>query len=307
LPAWGQAAGDLGISFSPAFSEVEVKADQLRVQYELKLKNHNRFDQNFRLSVVDFGSLDEEGGVAFIGQSTSELEHRYGLASWMTPEKNTVFVPAGGEAKLVVTIDNRASLAPGGHYGAVLATAITDTGQDVVNPRVGVKEVLSSLVLASKDGGARQELKLVQQAGNGTWWRLPTTVALRFQNSGNVHVTPRGVVEVKDPVGTVVQRAAINEGSGVILPESFRRFHTPLMSLQTAWMPGIYQILTTYRYDGTDTTQTITTNVWYCGAVVVWLVALMAALAVAVLAWWLWRPPTWARRLKRSRRKIQTF
>jgi hypothetical protein len=78
--AWG--AGRPGLAVSPAFQSVSVAADVPSVQYEVQLINRNPVDQNFRLSRVDFKALDEQGGVAFLGTSTSELEHKYGLASW---------------------------------------------------------------------------------------------------------------------------------------------------------------------------------------------------------------------------------
>lgn len=294
LLAWSpaaQAAPGRGFTISPAFQEIDIKADQPRAQYSLTLSNQAGADQNFRLSVVDFGSLDEQGGVAFLGQPADELEHRYGLASWMTLEKTAVFVPAGSKIELAVTVDNRASLAAGGHYGAVLATAVTDTGEPAVDPRVGVKQVLSSLVLVTKDGGVEHQLKLVSQVHNGSHWRLPSSIEHRFQNTGNVHLVPRGVTEVKSPTGKVVLRGALNEQSGEILPESFRRYKTPLTKLTAAWMPGRYKVVTTYRYDGTDTTHSLTTGFWYMGTALVWLVLVLALVAAGFLAWWLWLRP----------------
>ncbi len=282
-------AGPVGRGFviSPAFQEVGVAAGQPQAQFQIKLTNRTGQDQNFRLSTTDFGSLDEEGGVAFLGQPTSELQHRYGLASWMTLGSNAVFVPAGASASLTVYIDNRASLAPGGHYGAVLATAVTEGGQPS-GDHVGVQQVLSSLVLADKTGGEVHDLRLVSQTANGQTWRLPGQSEQRFQNAGNVHVIPRGIVEVKDPLGRVVGRGAMNAESGMILPESFRRYQTPLLSIAPAWLPGRYSITSTYRYDGSDQTKTFTTYVWYAGLLIVWIMAVLVAMAIGGLAWWLW-------------------
>jgi hypothetical protein len=299
-PAWmpiaAEASAPVGFVASPALQEVQVRADVPRVEYGLQISNRSNKDQNFRLSVVDFGSLDEEGGVAFLGTPTSELDHKYGLASWMILEKDAVFIPAGKSQQLVITIDNRPSLAPGGHYGAILATAVDEFGRPA-GDRVGVKQVLSSLVLATKEGGANHDLNMVTQTSNAGWVRLPTAVVQRFQNAGNVHVTPRGTVAVKDAAGRVVARGAMNEESAVILPESFRRYKTPLARVGTAWLPGQYRLVTTYRYDGTDQTKSATTSFWYAGLVIVWLAGLGALAAVGGLAWWLWVRP---RRRKRT-------
>lgn len=300
-----------GFVISPAFQQVAVRADQPSAAYILSLRNTTSQDQNFRLSVVDFGSLDEEGGVAFLGQPATELEHRYGLASWMTLEREAVFVPALGQVQIKVTIENKQSLGSGGHYAAVLATAVTDTGQPAADPRVGIKQVLSSLVLATKEGGEVAALNLASQSHDGGWWRLPGTMNFRFQNAGNVHVVPRGRVAVKDSVGRVVKQGALNEASAVILPESFRRYKTSLMSVGNAWMPGIYRIETSYRYDGNEKTKTLVNSFWFVGQLIGWLL-IVGILSVVGGGIWLWRrgfrprlrwPRGWARKWRKRIRR----
>lgn len=286
LAAPAEAASGTGFVVSPAFQEVGIKKDQPVVEYALQITNRNGVDQNFRLSGVDFEALGENGGVAFLGQPTSELEHKYGLASWMKLDRESVVVPAGQSVQLKVTIENRASLAAGGHYGAVLATAVTDGGQ-AVKDGVGVKQVLSSLVLLTKEGAGAPELKLTGQTTNGNWWRLPTVLEQRFQNSGGLHTAPRGVVEMRDPSGRLVARGALNEGSGLILPESFRYYKTALMPMAKAWMPGRYEIVTHYRPDGSEQTKQFRVSLWYAGPVFVWVLLVLVLGAVGVLAWWL--------------------
>jgi hypothetical protein len=291
-PVWSaEPGGGKGFTISPAFQEIKVPSDQDQAQYNLQLTNHTTADQTFRLSVVDFGALDESGGVAFLGAPASELEHRYGLASWMSLEKDAVVIGGGTSAMIIVTIQNRASLSPGGHYGAVLATAVTDTSAAArsTDPRVGIKQVLSSLILAVKEGGGESKLLLRSQMPDGNWWQLPSWVEQRFHNGGNLHVTPRGVTEVRDPLGAVVARGALNDGSKVILPESFRRYITPLIGVAPAWLPGRYAVTTSYRYDGTEQVRSATVHVWYAGMAIVWLVVLSALAAVGLLGWWLWR------------------
>jgi len=280
-----EAASSRGFVISPAFAQLEVRTSQSQVLYALSLRNLTAVDQSFRLSVVDFGSLDEEGGVAFLGQPATEMEHRYGLASWMTLERELVFIPAGEAVQVKATIENKQSLAPGGHYGAILATAVTDTGQAATDPRVGIKQVLSSLVLVAKEGGAVPVLKLASQHHDGGWWLLPRMVDHRFQNAGNVHLVPRGTVEVKSPVGAVVKRGALNEASSVILPESFRRYKTPLLAVASALFPGWYTVVTKYRYDGTEQTKTLVSSFWYAGTIVGWAVILVVMLAVFGGVW----------------------
>jgi hypothetical protein len=117
-----------------------------------------------------------------------------------------------------VTIDNSSSLTPGGHYGAILATAQTAPTDKPMQARVGVLAVLSSLILLVKDGGPPPNLDLKSQTISGRGLQLPSQVDQQFVNAGDVHVVPRGVVQVIDPAGHVVERGALNVNSGIILP-----------------------------------------------------------------------------------------
>lgn len=283
-------AQNQGFIVSPAFQEIILTTGQPQTQYVLQLSNTTARDQNFQLSVVDFGSLNESGGVAFLGTPATELENRYGLAAWMSLGTNSVFLAAGKSSQIIVTIANRPSMSPGGHYGAILATAVSDTGKATGNDsRVNLRQVLSSLVLLTKDGGITANLELVNQSFDRSGFRLPSLATQRFQNTGNVHLVPRGTVVIRDPLGRAIARGALNDGSGSILPDSFRRYQTPIKSIATAWLPGNYQAVTTYRYDGTEQTKTLTTSFWYMGLGIVWLTSLVTVGCISFFSWLFWR------------------
>jgi len=109
---------------------------------------------------------------------------------------------------------------------------------------------------------------------------------------------PRGVTEVKDSFGVVVERGALNEESASILPESFRRYKTKLTVVGKAWLPGRYRLVTTYRADGIAATKSFETSFWYAGALIVWAVAGLALSAVVALVWRLW---WWPRQMRRKK------
>jgi hypothetical protein len=269
-----------GFVVSPIYQNVSIGAQQAQAHYEVTLSNSTAADQSFKLSTVDFGSLNDSGGVAFLGSSTSSFSKKYGLSGWMKLDSDTVAVPQGKSVQIGVSILNSDTLTAGGHYGAILATALTAPDGPAVQPRVGVFEVLSSLLLLIKQGGATPSLSVTAQSADGGWWRMPSSVTDRFQNSGNVHVVPRGVVEVKDPLGKVVMRGSINENSGIILPQMYRKYATPLMAMEAAWVPGRYSVVLSYRFDGTNSTKIFATGFWFLGR---WGIAAVGVLLIFVL------------------------
>ncbi len=264
------------ISVSPAFQDVILPSAIASKDVAVTFTNQSSNAQTFRLSAVDFGSLDESGGVAFLGVPTTELEHRYGLVSWMTIERDSVFIPAAGSIKVVIRIDNRPSLAPGGHYAALLATAIADPGTTIDRTKVNLKQVIASLILVRKEGGAEIGLNaagftLAKQSP----FELPKLAQLRFQNPGNVHVTPRGTVVISDPAGRIVKKGIINENSDIILPQSFRRIKVNLLGISTAWTPGRYTATSSFRFDGNSDMRSSKITFWYLGQGLVLLIGVV--------------------------------
>jgi hypothetical protein len=279
-----QSAG--GLVLTPAFQTVQIKATDARLPFEVTVTNRDKIPQSFGLSTVDFGSLDEEGGVAFLGAPANELEHKYGLAAWLELSQKTITVGAGQTVKVQAAIVNRDSLTAGGHYGAVLATAQLANGA-VKGEQVGVQQVLSSLVLAVKEGDIKTRLELDDLKIPHTFAALPLGVSMRFHNGGNVHAVVRGIVSVTDMRGHKVAQGELNEGSTLVLPDSNRRYQIKLRSVDRAWLPGLYQVTVAYRDESTADFQTVSRNIFYVGSLVVWLVVFLSFGAAGLLAWWL--------------------
>lgn len=278
------AAEAAAITVSPAFQDILLPGAVSGKDVSVTFSNQSSSPQTYRLSTVDFGSLDESGGVAFLGVPNSELEHRYGLVSWITLEKDQIFLPPAGSAKVTVHIDNRASLAPGGHYAAVLATSTGEPDAVQDKTKVNLRQIIASLLLVRKEGGAEIGLNAAGiTPGSHGLYSLPKIVTMRFQNPGNVHVVPRGTIQVKDPSGRVVLSGLINENSDIILPESFRKIPVTLTTLKSAWAPGRYTLTASFRYDGTSDVRTSKVSFWYLGMALTLLFLAILAGIVAVI------------------------
>ncbi len=259
-----------GFSISPPFVSVTLLPAENSHSEILTVANHNTFSQTFQLSVVDFGSLNDSGGVQFLGVNGQEMQkYKYSLASWLQLEKDRLEVAAGSEEKVKVTVLNKDSLTSGGHYGAVLFSQVSDVKPGSV---VNVNQAYASLFFVDKQGGAEiKQLDLRKIEHDAAWFRLPSTVLLRFQNSGNVHLVPRGTVTVVDVLGRVVGKGLINSDSAIILPESFRVYRTQLYPLSRLFFPGNYTINVNYRYDGVADTTLVKDHYFSAGAPLFWL------------------------------------
>lgn len=271
-----------GVVMTPSYSEVVLNKDEKEKSVEISYTNNLPVAISLRLSVMDFGNLDESGGVAFWGIKTKKGDQqKYALASWLSLESDHLEVAAGATQKVEVTVLNKESLGAGGHYGAVIAQVET---QEPVKGVVGVNQSLASLLLVKKTGGEVYSLKLDKISDKKGSWRLPINeIELRFLNSGNVHVIPRGVVAVTDPWGRQVEQGIINTDSAIILPESYRQLVVRPLPTARALVPGLYTLTVNYRYDGSNQWEQAQQKFWWSGIGGVVVLGLVVVLGMVLV------------------------
>ncbi|MEI7891194.1 MAG: hypothetical protein WCI36_04490 [bacterium] len=272
-----------GFSMSPFFQEVNLAKDQNSSSFALEISNNTPESAVLKLSVVDFGALDETGGVAFLG-SAEDLKNKYSLASWVSLEKDAVVLEAGEKQSVKVTIENKDSLSPGGHYAAVMAKMEKDNnGTGSESSIVAVDPSFASLVFVRKISGEIFGLNLKSIEKSDSTFSLAKTSHLRFQNTGNVHVTPRGIVKVVDPIGREVSRGIINEESSLVLPETFRVLPVTLKDVAIAFVPGKYTTNVEYRFDGKDDFEVIQQSSYFFPIKIILII--IVAMLLVMLGW----------------------
>lgn len=259
----------LNFTISPPFSEIVLDKNDQQKSFPLIITNNNQNSATFKLSVADFGSLEESAGVAFLGMQKSQLDNKYSLASWISLEKDTIVIGSQQSLPVNVTIINKESLSPGGHYGAILIKYEGSNKQN--NDSVSINQSYASLIFAKKVGGEIYKLILSEIIIENNFFIMPHTIRLRFQNSGNVHSVPRGTIEITDPLHRLVAKGIINSESSIIIPESFRVIPNKLNKISYPILPGRYQVKVNYRYDGREISSSSQTSFLYLGSLF-WLI-----------------------------------
>jgi hypothetical protein len=248
IPA--QAAG-IGISVEPFLSDLVFEEGEVEKPFVITLSNGSPADIAFDAFAVDFGSLDISAGVAFLG-AARDIEQSYARASWIALEESTVVVPAEGTAELRGKLVNTAELAPGGHYGSILLTASHPDGLEMGPANVAIDQRISALVFLKKKGGERYSMELTGSESERNIFGMLRAAKLSFKNTGNVHIVPRGQIDVIDPMGRLIAKGIINEDSSIVLPQTTRDIAVRIRSIATAWVPGTYVSRMGYRYDGRE-------------------------------------------------------
>jgi hypothetical protein len=249
-----------GITLSPAVVQTAVQEGEAEHKLEFKVTNNKKVEQTISITTADFNTLDESGGLVFVGTNPSKLQKKYGLATWVTLPTSNITLKPRETSTITASVVNQASLASGGHYGALLLGLADDSGKARGNNKVALHPIASSLLFINKVGGDTHKLKLTDVYSSHNIFNLPKAVTLRFYNDGNTHLIPRGTVSVTDPHGKLISKGVINENSAIILPETYRRYSVPLNDISTAALPGKYKITVDFRFDGIDQFRTYQTS-----------------------------------------------
>jgi hypothetical protein len=270
-----------GITISPPFQDITLDQNQSSQDISIGLLNSTDGAIDLSLSAVDFGDLNQSGGVLFTGLSQSDFDHKHGLAAWMTLDQDHITLAAHSHIAITAHLRNDASLTPGGHYGAVLATSRNDSD----TKQVEVHQSLACLLFVTKIGGEVYGINLSKLKPDNSWWGDVSATTAEFRNDGNVHVIPRGIVQVTDPIGRVIGKGVINTNSSILLPDQSRTLDIPIIQLGLALLPGTYRITGQYRYDGTQVLQIRTQTFYQIGL----LTPIILLLLLIGGGWWLQR------------------
>ena len=222
-----------GITVFPSITHLDLATDP--PEYTLTYVNNTNTEINLLLSVADFTELEDSYKINFL-DAKDAANYKYSLSSWISFENKTLQLSPNEKKSVKVFID-KDRITKGGHYASILAEIVQPETKDQIN----VKAILSSLLFVRASTGKEIEdgkISLFEPLRDGIDY--PDSYILRFENNGNVHVVPYGLIEVFDPLGNLAAKGILNDGSLDALPESIRRYDTKVATYQKVLLPGIY-------------------------------------------------------------------
>jgi hypothetical protein len=262
LPAHTSAEG---ITVTPIFQELMLTSLTQIESASFSVTNQGETPQTYRLRAVNIEAADTSGGIILSGLS-ADFEAKHGLSQWLQFDQQTVTIGPKESKEIPFKIVNNASLRPGGHYGALIAQSITNAEAESAN-KVALSPQAASLVFVKKIGGEQYGLSLRSFRIPSGLIGVPQSATIVLENSGDIHVVPRGSVVVRDMQGTEVARGAVNTDSALILPTKVRELAVELRQVSGGlrW-PGRYTASINYRFEGKESEETVTYTFWFFNA-----------------------------------------
>ncbi len=240
------AQSQKGISVTPSIIHLDLASDP--AEYALTYTNNTDSDINLLLSVKDFTELEDSYRLSFL-EGKDAANYKYSLSSWISFEnKNIQLSP--NESKTIKVFIDKNRITKGGHYASVLAEII----QPKTDKQVVIKAVLSSLLFVrASTGNEIEDGKILSFKPSRDGVDNPESFSLRFQNNGNVHVVPYGIVKIKDIFGNQIAKGILNENSLDALPESIRRYEINIKRDSNFLIPGFYTAELNLHFGKSDT------------------------------------------------------
>lgn len=218
------AQGSLALSISPTLVELGASpGDSWRSN--LKVINTNDFDLTVYGSPVNFIPRGEGGQGDFVPVPESE---QFGstLAEWVTLEQASITIPAGSSAQLPFIVSVPEDAAPGGHFAAILVSTQPPVFEGE-SASLRTTQVVSSLFFLRVAGDVIESGSIRSFTAENTYSANPeTSIELRFENTGNVHLRPQGDIVISNMWGRERGRIPVNYNTsfGNSLPNSIRKY-----------------------------------------------------------------------------------
>jgi len=224
---YAQDMGNLTLSITPPLIKNNVSPGQVW-RSAVKVVNNNSVPMDIYTEVADFRSGDETGKVEFIrDQEQLDLYRDHLLSQWIDMDAGPHPIAPGQSLDIPFTITVPDTAGPGGHYAAILA-GTKPPEKTSGGSSIKVSSQLASLILLRINGEEKEE-GLIREfsAARSVYFQPRVDFKIRFQNTGNVHLLPRGEIGVYDMFGSEKGNIKLNENTefGNVLPESVRTWN----------------------------------------------------------------------------------
>lgn len=248
FPTWAQEE-KVGLTISPLTFEFTANPGD-SLANKIKVSNPTESTISVKMEVEDFTAYGELGEVRVQEQE----DKTYSLKKWVKTSP-TEFTLKPNEQKVVTFVINVPKNAePGGKYGSVLATITGAVGPEATGVAIAPK--VGALVLLSVSGKIKEEINVKEFSAPRFSEFGPITFTIRFENTGTVHVRPRGFVTITNIFGREVADVEFPQQN--VIPGAVRKVEA---KWNKAWLWGgryIATLVGSYGSQNTPISATIT-------------------------------------------------
>lgn len=219
FPVWAQSPK--GLNISPLITDFSGRPGQ-SFSKTITVTNYQGTRVKLKVSAMDFLPRGEEGKQDFVAP---EEAGSYSLARWFTLPEKLLELAAKKTVDFEVKIEVPDDTPPGGYYAGVFVTQAVEKADEEKGSVTYVIPTLGSLFFVRV--GTTEEIKergqiIEFKTDKEFYTALPVKFLVRFENTGNIHLIPKGLIEIKR-WGKQVDAFSFNQENKKVLPKSIRR------------------------------------------------------------------------------------
>jgi hypothetical protein len=227
--ARAQSGDKVALTITPPLININMNPGEAWPS-SIKVTNNSSTAIRVFPQTIDFKSGDE-GGVEFMFPDNNSIEDsdaikKFSLSQWLKINGEEVEVGPNSSLDIPFVIELPPDAEPGGHYAAIV-TGNKPAGQ-IQGSGIKISSMIASLILLNVAGDASEGGRIRQFSSDKNFYKQPEAkFILRFENTGNVHLQPKGEIKVINMFGTEKGRIKINQESnfGHVLPQSIRKWN----------------------------------------------------------------------------------
>lgn len=205
----------LNLSLSPVFFEYTPKSREV-IKDKIRLRNNSDKPVSLRVTISKM-EADENGNLTLKDKTAADI-----FLDWIKIEKPNFTAPSKEwtDIPFTITIPDYAA------YGYYIAVSVSEENKTKSGNQVAIagSAVVPILINVRKEG-ARAEAKLLEfKSNNSLIEYLPVAFTTKIQNTGNIHIRPRGNIFIRGQGNKDLAIIDVNEDMGAILPSAIRSF-----------------------------------------------------------------------------------
>jgi hypothetical protein len=261
--------------FSPLL-EMEVEPGQTE-RGIVKVFNETENDLYLVSSVEPFTAGDETGQPIYLAPEAKDE-----FLKWFKVEFDSIYLAPRDVAIVPFSLTVPTQATPGGYYAVIFWEDKPLPTAEEVN--VGISGKVGTLIFLKVKGELVEKGEVIEfslKSKKNYFFEGPISFVVRLSNSGNIHLKPKGEIELENWLGQTLDVLEINQEGRNVLPESIRRFEVvwgqsfgnnkiwqdfwPKLKQELSYFPfGRFTAILNLTY-GVDNPQTITEkiNFWF--------------------------------------------
>ncbi len=191
-----RAQEKMAISITPPLIKNNVSPGQIWKSY-IKVVNNNPEDIDIYVELINFESGNETGTVRLTPKTEEEIdENEYLINNWLNIDKGPIHVPAYKSKDIPFIVDVPEQADPGDHHLAILI-GTEPNKKNEEGSSIKISSKIGSLLLLNVAGDTK-ESGIVREfsADKNIYSSDNVKFAVRFQNTGNTILQPRGEIRI---------------------------------------------------------------------------------------------------------------